>query len=220
MVNLMYYSHMYAGILHPLKEQQLHSKFVAVGDNIALMYNNKKYEIEIRETKPGTAISVIETDCNVDFEAPKDSKPPAPKPEPVDDQMSIEDEPEEPEDDPNMFLAFSGGAARLDGRPINNQGDPVKVDLLKSSMRLPAPPEPEADPKATTSGRGKGQKAGKVVLGGGNRLLEKLNKDKAGSASASESKPAPSTKQKKDEDEDEEKKSGFAAFSGKGFSLK
>lgn len=189
------------------------------GDNIALMYNNKKYEIEIRETKPGSAISVIETDCNVDFEAPKDSKPPAPQPEPVEDKMIVEDEPEEPEDDPNMFLAFSGGAARLDGKPINSQGDTVKVDLLKRSLRVPPPPEPEPDSKATTSGRGKGPKAGKVVLGGGNRLLEKLNKDKDGSTPASGSKPAPSTKQK-DEDKDDEKKSGFAAFSGKGFTLK
>lgn len=41
------------------------------GDCFVVNYNNKKYEIEVRETKPNDAISVIETDCEVDFVAPK-----------------------------------------------------------------------------------------------------------------------------------------------------
>ncbi|CAM6014474.1 unnamed protein product [Sphagnum balticum] len=30
-------------------------------------YNNKKYDIDIIESKPAPAISIIETDCEVDF---------------------------------------------------------------------------------------------------------------------------------------------------------
>lgn len=32
----------------------------------------QNYEIEVKEAKPKNAISVVETDCQVDFEAPKD----------------------------------------------------------------------------------------------------------------------------------------------------
>eukprot|EP00798_Chlamydomonas_sp_ICE-L_P029337 gene29337-8891_t len=43
---------------------------------VVVNYNNKNYEIEVKEAKPGPAISVVETDCQVDFEAPKDYKEP------------------------------------------------------------------------------------------------------------------------------------------------
>lgn len=50
-------------------------------------YNNKKYYIDIIEAKPENAISVIETDCEVDFAPPLDYKEPervpAPAPVPV-----------------------------------------------------------------------------------------------------------------------------------------
>lgn len=39
-------------------------------------YNNKKFYIDIVETKPSPAISIIETDCEVDFAPPLDYKEP------------------------------------------------------------------------------------------------------------------------------------------------
>lgn len=39
-------------------------------------YNNKKYYIDIIEAKPSNAISIIETDCEVDFAPPLDYKEP------------------------------------------------------------------------------------------------------------------------------------------------
>lgn len=39
-------------------------------------YNNKKYYIDIIETKPSNAISIIETDCEMDFAPPLDYKEP------------------------------------------------------------------------------------------------------------------------------------------------
>lgn len=39
-------------------------------------YNNKKYYINVVETKPSTAVSIIETDCEVDFIPPLDFKEP------------------------------------------------------------------------------------------------------------------------------------------------
>ena len=40
------------------------------GDIIAISYNKKIYELNVLETKPATAVSIIECDMNVEFEAP------------------------------------------------------------------------------------------------------------------------------------------------------
>jgi len=37
-------------------------------------YNNKRYYLDIIETKPANAISIIETDCEVDFAPSLDYK--------------------------------------------------------------------------------------------------------------------------------------------------
>lgn len=43
------------------------------GDSIMVAYNNRKYYIDIIETKPGNAISIFECqDCEVDFAPPLD----------------------------------------------------------------------------------------------------------------------------------------------------
>lgn len=49
---------------------------LTVGDTIVLPYNKKKYHIDVLEAKPMAAICVIETDCEVDFALPLDSKEP------------------------------------------------------------------------------------------------------------------------------------------------
>jgi ubiquitin fusion degradation protein 1 len=38
---------------------------LTVGDCFVVSYNNKNFEIEVKETKPKSAISIIETDCQV-----------------------------------------------------------------------------------------------------------------------------------------------------------
>nr|XP_027205740.1 protein CLP1 homolog [Dermatophagoides pteronyssinus] len=43
---------------------------LTTGDVIAINYNNKVYELSVLETKPGPAVSIIECDMNVEFEAP------------------------------------------------------------------------------------------------------------------------------------------------------
>jgi len=43
---------------------------VTKGDTICIPYNSKKYYLEVCEVKPADAACIIETDCNVDFEAP------------------------------------------------------------------------------------------------------------------------------------------------------
>jgi len=86
---------------------------LTVGDVIAIYYNHHKYEIEIIETKPANAISIIETDVNVDFLPPKDYDEPQ-LPDPI---TVPADEPEvKPEE--TGFQVFGGGGARLDGKEV------------------------------------------------------------------------------------------------------
>jgi ubiquitin fusion degradation protein 1 len=49
---------------------------LTTGDSIMVAYNNKQYYIDIVETKPASAVSIIETDCEVDFAPPLDYKEP------------------------------------------------------------------------------------------------------------------------------------------------
>lgn len=49
---------------------------VTKGDIIQIPYNNKNYHFELKEVKPQDAACIIETDCNVDFDAPVGYKEP------------------------------------------------------------------------------------------------------------------------------------------------
>lgn len=43
---------------------------VTLGDIIQIPYNSKNYHFELKEVQPAPAACIIETDCNVDFDAP------------------------------------------------------------------------------------------------------------------------------------------------------
>ena len=47
-----------------------HFACLSKGDIVAINYNSKIYELNVMETKPADAVSIIECDMNVDFEAP------------------------------------------------------------------------------------------------------------------------------------------------------
>lgn len=49
---------------------------MTTGGTIVLPYNNRKYYVDIVETKPTAAVCIIETDCEVDFAPPLDYKEP------------------------------------------------------------------------------------------------------------------------------------------------
>ena len=51
---------------------------LTVNDTILINYNNKRYFIDIVEAKPGNAISIVDTDCEVDFAPPLDYVEPEP----------------------------------------------------------------------------------------------------------------------------------------------
>ncbi|PKA51651.1 hypothetical protein AXF42_Ash003018 [Apostasia shenzhenica] len=99
---------------------------LTTGDSIMVPYNNKKYYIDIVETKPTSAISIIETDCEVDFAPPLDYKEPERPYNSISSnkeqgcltvtwKFSVQEAQKEPEVEPK-FNPFSGAARRLDGK--------------------------------------------------------------------------------------------------------
>lgn len=93
------------------------------GDVIAINYNNKIYELLVLETKPGQAVTIIECDMNVEFDAPVGYK----EPERVtkqEEEMDVEQSQMAHID--NIFYAFKGEGSRLDGKKIK---DPIKNEL-------------------------------------------------------------------------------------------
>ncbi|XP_022947895.1 ubiquitin fusion degradation protein 1 homolog [Cucurbita moschata] len=94
---------------------------LTTGDSIMVAYNNKKYYIDIIETKPSNAISIIETDCEVDFAPPLDYKEPQ---KPVASlptgKAPVQDEQPAAEAEPK-FNPFTGVGRRLDGKPSKQQ---------------------------------------------------------------------------------------------------
>ncbi|KAL4188777.1 hypothetical protein AMTRI_Chr08g203760 [Amborella trichopoda] len=180
---------------------------LTTGDSIMVAYNNKKYYIDIVETKPSSAISIIETDCEVDFAAPLDYKEPE-KPVPSSIPSSskapaqVEEEPatEEPK-----FNPFTGVGRRLDGKPLKYSEAPnpsnnakEKASAITSSKQQPTVP--------TSSSGASRQPSGKLVFGANSSHAPKESPKVA-------AKTAPTEPPKKEEPK-------FQAFSGKKYSLK
>jgi ubiquitin fusion degradation protein 1 len=157
-------------------------------------YNNKKYYIDIVETKPSNAISIIETDCEVDFAPPLDYK----EPEPVKPAVPASTEPttgnalvlsldvitvphmyffmllhffilfiyltEAPAEEEPKFIPFTGSGRRLDGKPSKDK------DVQASS---PAKRQANAtngvQPSTATTSQGSSSRktTGKLVFGSG-----------------------------------------------------
>ncbi|KAE8705666.1 Ubiquitin fusion degradation protein 1-like protein [Hibiscus syriacus] len=90
---------------------------LTVGDTIMIPYNNKNYYINIVETKPYPVVSIIETDCKVDF-APLDYKEIEKPSPPLQSNKKLKGKYSLFEEEPSRKrIPFSGSARRLDGKP-------------------------------------------------------------------------------------------------------
>ncbi|MXQ97599.1 hypothetical protein E5288_WYG019146 [Bos mutus] len=98
---------------------------LTTGDVIAINYNEKIYELRVMETKPDKAVSIIECDMNVDFDAPLGYKEP--------ERQAQHEESAEGEADHSGytgelgFRAFSGSGNRLDGKKKGVEPSPSPV---------------------------------------------------------------------------------------------
>jgi len=96
---------------------------LTTGDLVAINYNNKIYELCVLETKPGRAVTIIECDMNVEFDAPVGYKEPERKPK-AEEQMEVD--PSQFINHDDAFYTFKGEGTRLDGKKIK---DSAKLDL-------------------------------------------------------------------------------------------
>lgn len=174
------------------------------GDSIMVAYNNKKYYIDIVEAKPSAAISIIETDCEVDFAPPLDYKEPERPQQPSTASNKASAQVQKPEPEEPKFSPFTGAGRRLDGKPSKQQAPatsyPSKQTPLEaaSSSRQP--------PVSTLQRDSPRQSTGKLVFGSGANPASK------------ESPKAPPKETKTEPSKEEEPK--FQAFTGKKYSLK
>ncbi|XP_051524263.1 ubiquitin recognition factor in ER-associated degradation protein 1 [Myxocyprinus asiaticus] len=109
---------------------------LTTGDVIAINYNEKIYELRVMETKPDKAVSIIECDMNVDFDAPLGYKEP-------ERHMQHPEEPAEEETDPSNyemdlgFRAFTGSGNRLDGKKKGIEPSPAPIDPSDIKRGIP-----------------------------------------------------------------------------------
>ncbi|CAH2060189.1 unnamed protein product [Thlaspi arvense] len=166
------------------------------GDTIMVPYNNKQYFINVVDAKPSSAVSIIETDCEVDFAPPLDYKEPE-KPQQLtpSNKRSRKVEEEEPISKVPKFTPFTGSGKRLDG----------KTQTI-STEEEEKPSENGKDDEKLSSNTPR-QKTGKLVFGSNSKTTAKetvkvdpKNIEQQSSTKADESK--------------------FQVFTGKKYSLK
>ncbi|XP_050366019.1 uncharacterized protein LOC126784592 isoform X1 [Argentina anserina] len=181
---------------------------LTIGDSIMVAYNKKKYYIDIIESKPSNAISIIETDCEVDFAPPLDYKEPERPVAPVPLNKATAQGEEDPAETEPKFNPFTGSGRRLDGKPLKYEPAPVSSSGSKDKKPVVAngPAPPSAGSSSQTGSR---QTQGKLVFGANaNRIPMETPKREA-------------TKEAKQEQQPEKKEDPkFQPFTGKKYSLR
>uniref|UniRef100_A0A1A9W6V6 Ubiquitin fusion degradation protein 1 homolog n=1 Tax=Glossina brevipalpis TaxID=37001 RepID=A0A1A9W6V6_9MUSC len=87
---------------------------LTAGDVIAIKYNKKIYELSVLETKPGNAVSIIECDINVEFEAPVGYKETSDQ-----NEDNAQDDPQQSHVMEDVVETFKCSGVRLDRKRKN-----------------------------------------------------------------------------------------------------
>ncbi|KAL1217167.1 hypothetical protein V5N11_004344 [Cardamine amara subsp. amara] len=176
---------------------------LTTGDTIMVPYNNKQYYINVIEAKPSSAVSIIETDCEVDFAPPLDYKEPE-KPQKLasSKKRPLEVEEEEPANKLPKFTPFTGSGKRLDGKTQTNSTEPE--DTTQQEKPSENGKDDEKLPSITTPRK----RSGKLVFGSNSK--------------SSAAKETVKVEPKKIEQESSTKadEAKFQVFTGKKYSLK
>jgi len=105
---------------------------LGVGETITIKYNQKYYALTILEVKPENtykAVSIIETDVQVDFAPPMDHEEPPEKKEnliPTKPKTQEKDVLAKSPTEEGRFRAFSGGGKTISGKPLSPGTSPVQ----------------------------------------------------------------------------------------------
>ncbi|KAK6476332.1 ubiquitin recognition factor in ER-associated degradation protein 1 [Huso huso] len=104
---------------------------LTTGDVVAINYNEKIYELRVMETKPDKAVSIIECDMNVDFDAPLGYKEPERRPQ-------QREEPTEEEADPSSYGEMDLGFRVSELKRIPNYDYKVgRITFIRNSRPQP-----------------------------------------------------------------------------------
>lgn len=181
---------------------------LTTGDSIMVAYNNKKYYIDIVESKPSNAITIIETDCEVDFAPPLDYKEPERPVASVTSSKAPAEGQETPAEEEPKFNPFTGAGRRLDGKPLKYEPPPVSSSSGSKDKR-PAVSNGSGQPSAVSSSQSSNRQAqGKLVFGSNaNRNVEPQKQKEV-------------AKDKKPEEPPKKEEPKFQPFSGKKYSLR
>ncbi|KAL2898950.1 Ubiquitin recognition factor in ER-associated degradation protein 1 [Bienertia sinuspersici] len=182
---------------------------LTIGDTIMVSYNNKKFYIDVVEAKPSSAVSIIETDCEVDFAPPLDYKEPE---KPLHSTPTKKPRTEEVEEEPakkvSKFNPFTGSGRRLDGKP-STSADETAVGRVSRESETPATSastqckENKTPSNSTTTTRSNG----KLVFG-------------SSSDQPSNGTPKRNQEVKSEQSPVKPEESKFQAFTGKKYTLK
>lgn len=117
-----------------LEQALRHFACLTQGDTIGIFYNDKLYELCVLETKPGSAVTIIECDMNVEFAAPVGYQDPAEK--------RVEEEEQEVAtfdeiDTDDSFRAFGCKGNRLDGKSKNTDAVAAARDPNQRKRGIP-----------------------------------------------------------------------------------
>jgi ubiquitin fusion degradation protein 1 len=141
---------------------------LSVGDTICFTHSGKKFYLDVREVQPNGAASIIETDCNVDFEEPMGYKESDyykreqgaiaaanEAKNPVNTvartlQKAKAVSAEEEAAAAALFKPFAGAAKRIDGRPISSAKE-AKADDPSSSGKTSGKASATASASASAS---------------------------------------------------------------------
>ncbi|XP_073156550.1 uncharacterized protein [Henckelia pumila] len=173
---------------------------LSTGDSIMVAYNNRKYYIDIIETKPSNAVSIIETDCEVDFAPPLDYEEPKKPAMSIPTGKSPTEGLEPSTETGPKFSPFFGVARRLDGGPLQTQPPPVTSTVRTVASTASG----QASTSSSSSPNNNRLSQGRLVFGS--------NTDRSREASKGTSKGNKQESPKKEEPK-------FQAFSGKKYSL-
>ncbi|KAK4258306.1 hypothetical protein QN277_007766 [Acacia crassicarpa] len=176
---------------------------LTAGDSIMVAYNNKKYYIDIIETKPANAISIIETDCEVDFAPPLDYKEPEKYTAPLSASEASEKVEDAPAQTEPKFNPFSGTGRRLDGKPSKNP--PASDSSSGSKDKKPEVQTGSSFASAASSSQSNASQSQKKLVFGSN---------------ANRAKDAGKEKEVKQEASPQKEEPKFQAFTGKKYSLR
>lgn len=176
---------------------------LTTGDSIMVAYNNKKYYIDIIETRPSNAISIIETDCEVDFAPPLDYKEPEKPAVSRPGKAPAQDE-ETPAEVEPKFNPFTGVGRRLDGKPAQHAPTPISTSVSRDKQPALASRAGQSASGSSSQSTNR-QSQGKLVFGSSANRSKEAQKE-------------PAKDKKPEEPQTEEPK--FQPFQGKKYSLR